>query len=172
MADVGADRPMILTLVLDPSSSATFDALRRAHFPPARNHLDAHVTMFHALSGAEQDVRRDVRDAASTRRAFPVPVTGLRSLGGGVAFELASPTLLELRADLASRWAAGLTRQDRAGFRPHVTVQNKVRADEAAALLAELREGFTPWSAQAGGLALWRYLGGPWEHLETVPFTG
>ena len=169
---MGDDEPLILTLALDPASSTTFDALRRAHFPPARNHLDAHVTMFHALRGPEDDVRRDVREAASTRRPFPVAVTGLRSLGGGVAFELASPALVALRADLAARWAGGLTRQDRAGYRPHVTVQNKVPAEEAAALLARLRDGFVPWSARGEGLALWRYRGGPWDHLETSPFSG
>lgn len=169
---MGDDEPLILTLALDTASSTTFDALRRAHFPPARNHLDAHVTMFHALRGPEEDVRQVVREAASTRGPFPVAVTGLRSLGGGVAFELASPALVALRSELAARWAEGLTRQDRAGYRPHVTVQNKVPAEEAAALLARLRDGFVPWSAQGEGLALWRYRGGPWDHLETSPFSG
>ena len=167
-----ADRqPLILTLVLDEASQRTFDELRSAHFPPARNHLRAHVTMFHALGGPEDEVRRDVREVAGRRGPFAVDVTGLRPLGGGVAFELASPALLGLRGELASRWADGLTRQDRAGYRPHVTVQNKVPGHVAAALLAALRADFRPWVATAEGLALWRYLGGPWEHLETTAFT-
>ena len=164
--------PLILTLLLDPASQSRFDALRSAHFPPERNLLAAHVTLFHALPGdAEQQVRADLAELAR-RSPFPVGVTGLRSLGRGVAYVLESGELAALHRELAARWRDHLTRQDRQPLRAHVTVQNKVRADEAAALLAELRGGFTPWSAQAGGLALWRYLGGPWEHLETVPFTG
>ena len=52
------DRPLILTLRLDPESQARFDALRRAHFPPERNLLGAHVTLFHALPAAAADVVR------------------------------------------------------------------------------------------------------------------
>ena len=162
--------PLILTLLLDAASQRHFDELRQAHFPPARNHLAAHVTLFHALPGATVDeVVADVRVAAR-RPPFEVMVTGLRPLGGGVAFTLASPALEALRAGLAERWRHGLSRQDRSGFRPHVTVQNKVAADAAAALLASLRDGFSPWAARADGLALWRYRGGPWDHVSTVPF--
>ena len=51
-----------------------------------------------------------------------------------------------------------------------MTVQNKVPPDRARALLAELQAGFAPYDVTATGLALWRYLGGPWEHVETAPF--
>ena len=30
---------------------------------------------------------------------------------------------------------------------------------------------FTPWSAGARGLGLWRYLGGPWEPVAQFPFS-
>jgi hypothetical protein len=29
-----------------------------------------------------------------------------------------------------------------------------------------------PWSVTVTGLHVWRYLGGPWEHVETVPLSG
>ena len=47
--------PLILSAVLDARVQRRLDALRRAHFPPDRNHLDAHVTLFHHLPGAEED---------------------------------------------------------------------------------------------------------------------
>jgi hypothetical protein len=76
----------------------------------------------------------------------------------------------DLRAELARRWAQWLTPQDRQGFRPHVTVQNKVPVEEARALKASLEAGFSPLEARGEGLLLWRYLGGPWALETEVPF--
>ncbi len=160
--------PLILTLGLDDEAQARFDALRRRHFPPERNHLAAHVTLFHALPDTVA-VRDDVR-AAADRAPFPVAVTGLRSLGRGVAYVLEAPDLTALRRDLAYGWEHLLTPQDRQRHAPHVTVQNKVAPEQAGALLAELRAGFSPYEVAATGLALWRYLGGPWEPVGRVPF--
>jgi hypothetical protein len=100
-----------------------------------------------------------------------IDVVGLRPLGRGVAYTLESAALSRLRDDLADRWRAWLTAQDRQKHQPHVTVQNKVDPTAARALLAELQAAFTPFTARAEGLHLWRYRGGPWESLETVPFT-
>ena len=44
--------PLVLTLVLDAQSFAFFDGLRRRHFPPERNVIAAHLTLFHALPGS------------------------------------------------------------------------------------------------------------------------
>ena len=159
---------LILTLALDEAAQARFDALRRAHFPPERLHVGAHVTLFHALPDALA-VRDDVREAAQVP-AFPVRVARLRSLGRGVAYVLESEELKALRRDLAHGWHPLLTPQDRRPHVPHVTVQNKVPPDRARTLLADLSAGFVPYDVTATGLALWRYLGGPWEHVETAPF--
>lgn len=162
--------PLILTLVLDAASQAAFDDLRRAHFPPERNHIAAHVTLFHALPGLERDgIEADVRSAVD-RPSFEVAVVGLRSIGGGVAYDLEAPALVDLRRQLAARWSEDLSRQDRSGFRPHVTVQNKVAPAAARSLLAALEAGFVPWTCEAEGLALWWYRGGPWEHVVTARF--
>ena len=162
--------PLILTVALDGGSAAAFDALRRAHFPPERNHLAAHVTLFHALPGeAEAAIVEDVR-AAARRPAFPIEVRGVRSLGRGVAYDLRSAPLDDVRGGLAARWSDRLSKQDRSGFRPHVTVQNKVDPAAAGALLRELERTFEPWTCTAEGLSLWWYRGGPWEHLFTVGF--
>ena len=54
--------PLILTLALDGATFAPLDALRRPHFPPERNLVPAHLTLFHALPGAERS-----RSGASSR---------------------------------------------------------------------------------------------------------
>ena len=157
-------RPLILTAKMEASAQHMFQRLRDHHFPPERNIVPAHLTLFHHLPGTELDAITDrLKSLARGTRAPRVEVVGLRSLGNGVAYDLRSPELEELRAELAHAWDTLLIPQDRAGFRPHVTVQNKVRAAEAKALLAVLSRDFRPWSFVADGLQLWRYLEGPWE---------
>lgn len=162
-ARVGPVAPLIVTAVLDAQAQATFDALRERHFPPQRNHLAAHVTLFHALPGEhEQTVSADLAEVAG-KASYDAEVAGLRLLGRGVAYELRSVPLTAARAELARRWGAWLTPQDRQGFRPHVTVQNKVAPDIARGLHAGLVADFQPFLVRVEGLALWHYRGGPWE---------
>ncbi len=170
MPDIHEPDPLILTLALDATSFAYFDGLRREHFPPERNFIPAHLTLFHHLPGSE--LARIVADlrAAADRSAIPLAVTGLRPLGRGVAFALDSPPLVALRRDLADLRAGWLGPQDRQGLHPHVTVQNKVSGERAAALLARLHAGFAPFEARGVGLDLWHYRGGPWERAGAFPF--
>ena len=163
--------PLILTLGFHPDDQARFDALRQQHFPAALNRIPAHLTLFHHLPGEEADgVADSVGTAAAAQLAFPVSVTGLRSLGRGVAYSLASPTLLQLRAGLARHWHDRLTAQDRQGWRPHITIQNKASPQEASSLLAAMQAAFTPFTVRAERLLLWRYLGGPWQLAGQYPF--
>lgn len=162
-----------MTALLDPEAQAAFEALRRAHFPPERNHIPAHVTLFHHLPGSlVAEVRRDLAAIAGAASPPPVEVREVRSTGRGVAYRLHSPALEAARAELAARWAGLLTPQDRHGFRPHVTVQNKVPAETARQTQALLAAGFRPWTTRVVAFGLWRYLGGPWEALARVPFRG
>jgi hypothetical protein len=165
--------PLILSAVLHAPAQERLDALRRAHFPPGRNHLDAHVTLFHHLPGAELDAVEAAVAAAAARPAPAVEISGVRSLGRGVAVVLTAPDLAALRAGLARRFDAWLTPQDR-GKRGdlHVTVQNKVEPAQARALLGRLRASFAPETTRAVALALWRYRGGPWEAVSRHPFAG
>lgn len=39
----------ILTLHLDPTAQSRFEALRQRHYPPERNQIPAHLTLFHTL---------------------------------------------------------------------------------------------------------------------------
>jgi 2'-5' RNA ligase len=162
--------PLVVTLLLDEDVQQRFDRLREAHFPPERNHLAAHVTLFHALPGEHLAPVDGDLAAAAARPPFDVEVTGVRFLGRGVAYTLASTELAGLRAGLAAGWAPWLTPQDRQRHAPHVTVQNKVGPAVARELHARLAAAFVPETVQARGLALWRYLGGPWEPVAEHPF--
>ncbi len=160
-----------MTALLDPASQARFDAERRRHFLESRNFLAAHVTLFHALPGAQQDSVWQtldlVRDLQGPAR---FETRGLRFLGRGVAYDLHMPEVVAVRARLAAAWSGWLTPQDRQGFRPHLTVQNKVPPAAARDLLDRLQAIYVPWQGAVPGLALWRYEGGPWTSLGEVRF--
>ena len=165
--------PLILTLALNDAAFERFDRERRAYFPAGRNLVPAHLTLFHHLPGAEQEeVARLLAEACREQAPFALPVTSLRFLGRGVAYALDAAALAALRARLARNFAPWLTPQDRQPFRPHVTVQNKVAPEAARALHDRLAQGFAPFAVEGRGLRLWRYLGGPWEPVQTFPFTG
>jgi hypothetical protein len=164
------DSPLILTALLDPDAQLRFDGLRRAHFPPERNVLDAHVTLFHQLPCGQQAAIEDRLAAAADRAPIEARVAGLRLLGRGVAYLLDADELTALRARLARDWAGWLSRQDQHPTGLHVTVQNKVHPDVARALHARLTAGFVPQQVRVIGLGLWRYLGGPWEPVRRFEF--
>lgn len=159
----------ILTLRLDEPSQQHFDSLRQQYFPPERNQIPAHLTLFHALP-AEPEIAAHLAEAAGTCAGFTLRVTGVRSLGKGVAYKLAAPELQLLHADLATHFADVLISQDKARLQPHVVVQNKTTAAAARQLLEQLTQQFEPWVVTAEGLDLWHYLGGPWQHVHTFPF--
>lgn len=166
-------RPLILTAVLEPHVMVRFEALRRAHYPAALNRVPAHVSMFHHLPGRElAAVRRRLKAVCGEAPPPEVVVTGLKSLGQGVAYQLRSEGLVDVRAELAQGWDTLLIPQDRAGYRPHVTVQNKVTAAEAKATLAALQAGFEPFATRVRAVAVWRYCDGPWEALGETVFRG
>lgn len=165
--------PLIVTLTMDPESFAWLDALRHAHFPPERNVLDAHLTLFHKLPGDEvETVGADLRAVAEDFAPLPLTFSEPMFLGRGVAVRVECAALHAVRERLAARWRAWLTAQDRQRFRPHVTVQNKVASDRARALHGAMAEGWAPRTGVGTGLALWRYLGGPWAPVAEIPFGG
>lgn len=147
--------------------------MRRHHFPPERNFIPAHLTLFHALPGTNLPaIKRDLSAACGKQKPFSLMATGWRSLGRGTALAFSSPELVTLRQALSREWRDDLTAQDSAKIAPHVTVQNKVAPQEAQRLLRELQAGFAPFAARAEGLLLWRYLGGPWDLVRRFAFSG
>lgn len=162
--------PIIVSALFGPADFAWLDGLRREHFPPERNQLDAHLTLFHHLPPSlESELKHRL---AIITRAAPPPATadGLINLGRGVAVRIRSPGLFAIRAELAETFAGALTPQDAAGWRPHVTIQKKVAPSEARALYADLEKRLPPRPIAISGLAAWWYRGGPWELLSRHPF--
>lgn len=164
-------QPLILTLQLDPQTFTLLNELRKAHFPPERNIVPAHVTLFHALPGAEEElISAQLAALAASTTTLPLAFPALRFLGRGVALEVTSPALLLLRQQLAQGWAAWLSPQDCQPYRPHVTLQNKVSSEQARRLHDELSASWQGLAGHAQGLILWRYLGGPWEQAAGFRF--
>lgn len=166
-------RPLILTLKMDDLSQERLDRLREENFPRDRNFIPAHLTLFHKLPGEhEREVISALEEACRRQQPFSLTATGLVFMGRGVGYKLESSRLPALRRELADEWWPWLGAQDRGGFRPHVTVQNKVGPEEARALHRRLEEAFAPFGVGAEGLLLWRYLGGPWEPVGSFGFEG
>ena len=163
---------LIITAQIGSEDAAWLDQLRRAHYPAERNWVPAHLTIFHALPPSTE---REIRSALGRVAARPRPralIDGLVDLGGGVAFRIVSEDLDQVREDLADMFHGLLSAQDAGGWRPHVTIQNKVPQKTARALRAMLERGFTPRPITISGLGLHRYCDGPWERLATYAFRG
>jgi len=163
---------LIPTAELPPALQARLNALRQAHFPPERNYLAAHVTLFHALPPS---CEAELREVLARKAAEPAPygqVEGVMSLGRGTAIRLSSPELAALREDLAERFWPLLSAQDQHRPRLHVTVQNKVTADQAKPLQAELAPSIRAETFRFHGLGLHAYAGGPWHHVKSWSFRG
>lgn len=163
---------LIVTAEIAQRDFSWLEGLRRAHYPPDRNQVSAHLTMFHALPpSAEPEVRSRLSDLAKG----PPPLTtieGLMNLGGGVAFRVVSPDLDRIREELAEELHGLLGAQDSAGWRPHITIQNKVPPKAARELLDSLQREFVPRPLAISALALHRYLDGPWEAVARYSFRG
>ena len=163
--------PLILTLALDAGAQLFFDELRQRHFPPERNFLQAHLTLFHHLPGHQYEpLCAQLAALAEHTQPLPLAVTGVRFLGRGVAYTLENQQLRALHKELQALWQPTLTPQDLQKLQPHITVQNKVEPTVARTLHRELAESFQPFEATGTGLQLWAYRGGPWEALRTFPF--
>jgi len=165
------DAPLILTLALNTEAETFFDALRKQHFPPERNFLKAHLTLFHHLPPHEPQIRHDIETLCATQQIISLPVTQVVSIGRGVAYKIESTPLQQLHKHFQERWQPWLIPQDKQKLWPHITVQNKVAPQLAQELQQQLSTAFKPFTIQGTGLRLWNYLGGgPWELVQSFLF--
>lgn len=163
---------LIVTAEIGEPEIGWLEGLRRAHYPADRNQVRAHLTIFYALPpSAESEIRS--RLAKLAREKPPrATIEGLMDLGGGVAFRIASPDLDRIRSELVDELHGLLNAQDAGGWRPHITIQNKVAPKAGRALKTSLERDFRPRPLAIGGLGLYRYLNGPWERLGAYSFRG
>lgn len=169
----GARRPpLLVTAELPADVLAWADGLRKAHFPPERNRLRAHVTLFHALP---PDVESELRQVLSDLAAEQPPharISTLMKLGNGTALAIDCPEMVALHAIIADRMHGLLTRQDAQPLRLHVTIQNKVSAEASRTLQAELTATLEPRSFRFRGFGLYAYEDGLWRPIRDFPFRG
>jgi hypothetical protein len=171
LSEPGAAAPVIVTALFGQTDFAWLDGLRRAHFPPDRNQVPAHLTLFHHLPPAIlPELRRRLNAETRGQPAPAARLAGVISLGRGTALRIESPDLSALRERLADAFTGMLTPQDQAGWRPHVTIQNKVEPHLAKRLRAEMEATLRPRPLVITGLACWAYRGGPWESLSRHMF--
>jgi hypothetical protein len=163
---------LIVTAELGPEDHGWLDRQRRAHYPAERNQLPAHLTMFHALPPSCESELRARLSAFASERAPQAHIERLMNLGQGVAYRVVSPELDAIRAELSHDLRGLLSAQDSGGWRPHVTIQNKVTPRAAKETLEQLERAFRARPLVISGLGLHRYLGGPWEKLAIYPFGG
>lgn len=163
--------PIIVMALFGDEDFAWLDGLRRAHYPPDRNVVPAHLTLFHHLPPSitpelKQRLIEETRDS-------PPPsakIYRVRHLGKGVAFDVESPELAAIRERLAEAFMGLLTPQDSVSWKPHITIQNKVEPATSKTLYASLSADFEPRPLKIGGLASCHYRGGPWQPIAQHKF--
>ncbi|MFC6621482.1 2'-5' RNA ligase family protein [Novosphingobium panipatense] len=164
--------PLLVTAELPPDVLAWCDALRRAHYPPERNRLRAHVTLFHALPHSVEDELAAVLGDLARSAPPPARIEGLMKLGAGTALAVESPEMVALHAVVADRMHGLLTQQDAQPLRLHVTIQNKVTTQAARALQAELGPQLQPLSFRFRGFGLYAWEDGLWRLIHLFSFRG
>ena len=171
VASAPTNPPFIVTAELPGEIFAWANGLRTAHFPPERNHLAAHVTLFHAFAPSlREELPRELARLAGEYAPPEAQLDGLMDLGGGTAISLRSADLLAIRDEIAERFHTMLTAQDRGGKRLHITIQNKVERKAARALQDALGPTLEPHAFRFTGLGLHRYLGPHWEPVGAWKF--
>ncbi|EJL33603.1 hypothetical protein PMI02_01030 [Novosphingobium sp. AP12] len=164
--------PLLVTAELPDDVLAWADGLRRAHYPPERNRLRAHVTLFHALPPSVEAELLGVLGALAKAPPPPARIAGLMKLGTGTAIAIDSPEMVDLHGVIAERMHGLLTQQDAQPLRLHVTIQNKVTSQAARALQAELGPMLEPASFRFRGFGLYSWEEGLWRPLRVVAFRG
>ncbi|KAK2623960.1 hypothetical protein QTJ16_006594 [Diplocarpon rosae] len=173
-----SQQPLILTLTLSPQTTSLLTHLRTKHFPAERNHLSAHITLFHAIPAASlATLSQTLSSTCSVTAPFTLGIKNPFMLGRkGVALHIASCKLRVLHERILGeleRDGVQLTEQDGRVGRAHVTVQNKVSEEEAKRTLVALKQEWEERAGRAEGMSLWRYeVGGTWTHLQEFTFTG
>lgn len=165
--------PIIITAMMGAEDQSFFNKLRTAYFPPERNYLDAHITLFHHLPPTHwPEIKRYIIAISREYEAPFARTDRLLNLGRGVAFHVDSPELIAVRSMIADNFATLLIPQDKAKPRLHITVQNKVSGAIAKQTLEILTAEFEAFDLEIIGIAAFYYKGGPWQKIGHWRFAG
>ncbi|SMR48784.1 unnamed protein product [Zymoseptoria tritici ST99CH_1A5] len=171
----------VLTLQTDRAHHDRMTALREKFFPPERNTVRAHLTLFNALPESKLDssVVPLLKEVAAEMGPFKIRVKRPYKMAGGFLVNLSPkdgpPPMNKLVDRLRNTWKEEgfLSDQDAAKRSVHYTLMNKVtdkqKVDEAYA------EFTSTWNGDEGivdGLELWKYAKGRWYWAQRFDFTG
>ena len=165
----------MLTLRTDRDFHQRINALRKQYFPPQRNRIGAHITLFHALPSSHlQAIASDLQSTACSNMPFTIQTQEPLRLSHGVALNATHKQADEIFNTLKQKWGpAGanfLSKQDHR-FKAHYTIQNKAERDVAQSTWEKVREGFKRDEGRAIGLTLYKYLrGGYWKFQRHFDF--
>ncbi len=155
----------IITAKMDDESFQKLNSLRQKHFPKQRNFLQAHITLFHKLPESF-----DLDPTNLPTQPLPAEFTEPYFMGFGTAIEVRCPKLSELRAQMKNEFSEILSRQDLKLKKFHVTIQNKVPANQAKAFFQDFKSQWSPFSGEIIGLLIHEYLDGPWRLKKELLF--
>jgi len=164
--------PLLIVAELPPDILAWADDLRRKHYPPERNRLAAHVTLFHGLPPSARIAVSSLLSEFARRPPPEACLGGIMDLGRGTALAVESPQMVALHAEMAERLIGLVQQKDARPLRLHITVQNKVPEAEAGALQRELREALRPLRFHFRGFGLYGWTGEIWRQMKLFPFRG
>lgn len=176
------DALYVLTLLTDKPHHARLTSLRKRYFPPHLNKLSAHLTLFHALPGAQLDstIIPDLKRVAQRTAPFQIRTTGPFRMKKGFAIGLARKEAgykmaQEVHRSLQASWKREewLSEQDaQEGWRGHYTIMNKVDDEsEVARAFQEVKRGWEDDVGTVEGLGLWRYERGWWKWERRFDFS-
>lgn len=158
------DTRVIITALLDRHVEKELTLLRNNFFPKEINYLPAHVTLFHAAP-LELIEKMDF-----LREPMPLTIREPVFFGRGFGVKVDCPELKNWRRELL-KLLLDFTPQDKNLNQLHVTFQNKVTPDKARKDFEQFKLIWNPIESEALGIQVWKYLGGPWELLETKQFS-
>ncbi len=159
---------LILTAKMNAETQDFFNHLRHLHFPPERNFLDAHITVFHKLPLTERSrITEDLKRVCETTNSFEISFSKVIFYGKGTGISADAQKLVGIRQTLTDTWKPLLSRQDLQKFRPHITIQNKVESTNARRFYEKFQSSWQTVTGKIVGFDLWRYENGPWVFEKT-----
>ncbi|MDG2005271.1 MAG: 2'-5' RNA ligase family protein [Novosphingobium sp.] len=163
--------PLLVTAELPADILEWSDSLRRAHYPPERNRLQAHVTLFHGLPPSARAEVHDLLIATAGEAKSPEAcISGVMDLGRGTALAIDSCGMIELHERLAESLHGLIQQKDARELRLHITVQNKVERSQAKALQAELAATFRSQGFRFRGFGFYGWDGILWNFERLYSF--
>ena len=160
---------LIITLKIDDASQTFFNEKRKQYYPAYANFVDAHITLFHKLPSDKEIVYETLEQLYKTD-IFHMQVVGIKNIENFVAYDLASPTLQAIHAQMQTVFANMLNEKDKDKLWPHITVHNKATNYKAFKTHQKLLEDFVSFSITAIGFTSWLYAKKRWIKKEDYLF--